>query len=242
MFIDNIYGYLHETIKLKEEHSSAINYLDIIRFLPKWYGSLSENRSPLIDKQPWFSFAAIEFLEKILNKDMVVYEYGSGGSTLFFSEHAKKVISVEHNKEWHEKMSIQISSSGIQNCEVGLFEASEAAPRKANSISNPDDYISEDLEYQGMEFKEYASNIDAFPDNYFDVIDIDGRARPSCFKHALKKIKNNGYLILDNAEREHYSYIHETLDNSAWEKNTFAGPFPYIRQFGLTCIWKKLHD
>lgn len=46
--------------------------------------------------------------------------------------------------------------------------------------------------------------IKKFPDNYFDIVLVDGRSRPSCLFHSLNKVKKGGLLVLDNAEREYY--------------------------------------
>ncbi len=37
-----------------------------------------------------------------MTKNLVLFEFGSGNSTLFFAERVKNVISVEHNKEWYQ--------------------------------------------------------------------------------------------------------------------------------------------
>lgn len=47
---------------------------------------------------------AIKLIESYLDKDDVVYEYGSGGSTLWFSPLVKKYYSVEHTPEWYQKL------------------------------------------------------------------------------------------------------------------------------------------
>jgi hypothetical protein len=46
-------------------------------------------------------------------------------------------------------------------------------------------------------------------------------------------------LVLDNAERESYAYIHRTLDGAGWRKRTFDGPGPYVLGFWTTCAWQK---
>lgn len=48
--------------------------------------------------------------------------------------------------------------------------------------------------------KSYSNSILEFKDQ-FDVIIIDGSYRDVCCKNALKKIKNNGLIILDNSDR-----------------------------------------
>lgn len=51
---------------------------------------------------PWMNYAIIGFLEERLHKDMTLFEYGSGYSTLFYSRLVKRVVSVEHDKAWYE--------------------------------------------------------------------------------------------------------------------------------------------
>lgn len=49
---------------------------------------------------PWITYPVISFLEERLRKDMRVFEYGSGNSTLWFASRVNSIISVEHDKEW----------------------------------------------------------------------------------------------------------------------------------------------
>ena len=69
-----------------------------------WFESFKALKS--IDRKgspiPWFSYPFIDFLTPRLTKNLVLFEFGSGNSTLFFAERVKNVISVEHNKEWYQ--------------------------------------------------------------------------------------------------------------------------------------------
>jgi hypothetical protein len=56
---------------------------------------------------PWFSYPANEFLFERLNNKTIVFEFGSGNSTLFFAERVNQIISVEHNKDWYDRISKQ---------------------------------------------------------------------------------------------------------------------------------------
>ena len=66
--------------------------------------------------------------------------------------------------------------------------------------SDPNNYTSSTFEI----FKSYVTQIDEFQDEHFDLILIDGRARPSCIQHSVNKLKRNGLLVLDNADRVYY--------------------------------------
>ena len=53
---------------------------------------------------PWLSYPCIAFLEPRLSLSMSVFEYGSGNSTFWFSQRVGKIVSLEHDKEWFEKL------------------------------------------------------------------------------------------------------------------------------------------
>jgi len=54
---------------------------------------------------PWVTYSFIDFIKGRLNKQQTVFEFGSGNSTLFYAKYAGVVVSVEHDKEWYEKIS-----------------------------------------------------------------------------------------------------------------------------------------
>ncbi len=78
------------------------NYLSQVGWLESFRQSLpcEENKLPL----PWYTYSAIAFLGKRINKGMAVFEYGSGNSTIWWSVRAAKVVSCEHDLEWYHRM------------------------------------------------------------------------------------------------------------------------------------------
>ena len=67
---------------------------------------------------PWMNYGIVEFLKERLNKDLNLFEYGSGFSTLFYSTHVNNVISIEYNKKWFDYIK-NIPSS---NSEIYFYE------------------------------------------------------------------------------------------------------------------------
>ena len=68
---------------------------------------------------PWWNRSIIDFVKKYLNKSLSVFEWGSGNSTLFWSQYVKEVVSVEHNKQWYEKMQKVIPDNVLlKYCEL----------------------------------------------------------------------------------------------------------------------------
>ena len=61
---------------------------------------LTKNGEPL----PWVTYSFIDFIVGRLDNSMLLFEYGSGNSTLFYSKYVKRVISVEHDMEWYEHL------------------------------------------------------------------------------------------------------------------------------------------
>ncbi len=59
---------------------------------------IKRDGSPL----PWMNYNIISFFEQRLNKDLSLFEYGCGNSTLFFSNFVQNVVSVECNREWYD--------------------------------------------------------------------------------------------------------------------------------------------
>jgi hypothetical protein len=53
---------------------------------------------------PWYTYPAVEYLRQLDFRHRSVFEYGSGNSTLFWSAVAERVVSVEHEQEWYERM------------------------------------------------------------------------------------------------------------------------------------------
>ena len=111
-----------ETARWMIREPSKARSLRIIGYVSRWRASLDPGRNALADHMPWISFAAVDFLENVLNGNMVVFEYGAGGSTLFFAKRVKRVVSVEHDPGWYREVVREIEKQHIGNCEVQLLE------------------------------------------------------------------------------------------------------------------------
>jgi precorrin-6B methylase 2 len=181
----------------------------------------------------------MKFLESRLDRRARVFEYGSGGSTIFLGSRAGHVISVEHDRNWSNEVTQTAAALGLPNVTVLLVEPSLDLDAVTTEAGDPDAYVSSESQFAGKTFRAYAATIDQYSDGEFQVILIDGRARPSCFKHSLPKLAPGGIIMLDNAERVHYRYIHKTLDDLGWCRHEFAGAGPYNQHFWKTTAWNR---
>jgi predicted O-methyltransferase YrrM len=140
---------------------------------------------------PWISPAAIAILNKWLTADMRIFEWGSGASTVYFARKVQEVVSVEHNSAWYDIVLQLLNKEKVtEKVSLNYFEIDKRS----------------DSPYQA-----YADFILTFPDQHFDLILIDGRARVACTKNAVSKLKPGGLLVLDNAERSHYREAKQLL-------------------------------
>ena len=198
-----------------------------VRFLVPFLRSRNPDRSPLDDGLPWLPFKAIRWLAANLSSTMHVFEYGSGGSTLFFAGRVADVVSVEHDAEWHARTSAVLAHESIRNCTYLL-----RPPAPHSDVR----YASTDPAYVGFDFAEYVTAIDDYADRTFDLISVDGRARPSCVAAALSKIKRGGWILLDNSDRPAYCEARQLL--ASFPRLDLRGIAPYSNDVTQTTIWR----
>ncbi len=67
---------------------------------------------------PWVTYSFIDFIKERLKKEHSVFEFGSGNSTYFYAKYAGTVVSVEHDKEWFDK----IQGTKPENAELMFCE------------------------------------------------------------------------------------------------------------------------
>lgn len=100
-----------------------------------FYGkqSIDNNNQPI----PWCTYPFIKFIEPRLKKDFIAFEFGCGNSTLWYSRKITSIKSVEHNKEWYNRMTKQVpSNSTIVYKEIN--ENGDYAKEVLNSHENYD--------------------------------------------------------------------------------------------------------
>src|SRR6266480_5416369 len=91
---------------------------DLLRNPKYVVGYVSTNllrEAPLDLELPWFSYAAIDFLADFIQPHMCVFEYGTGGSTLFFARRARAVTCTEDNLAWLRKVKNHLDRVGLAN-------------------------------------------------------------------------------------------------------------------------------
>jgi hypothetical protein len=188
--------------------------------------TLVRGRSALDDGVPWMTFRAIAWLRSYLRPELHVFEYGSGGSTIFLASRVTELVSVEHDLDWYATTERKLADLGL-HCTYLLREPRSEADERFGST---------DPAYRGMSFEPYVKAIDAYDDGTFDLVIVDGRARPACAIRAIPKVRPGGYLLLDDSDRPYYGAAIEALRHYA--RTDLPGAVPYSTTIGTTSIWR----
>jgi hypothetical protein len=167
-----------------------------------WFESFKALKS--IDRKgnpiPWFSYPFIDFLTPRLTKDLVLFEFGSGNSTLFFAKRVKHAISVEHNKEWYQivnstkpsNVKLVLTESDSVNDYLGYFNNLEEKVdiiivdglHRNECLINSINKLSENgvIILDDSERSEYQNGIDFILGNGFKSLEFWGIAPTVLFK------------------------------------------------------------
>ena len=153
---------------------------------------------------PYLTPPSIHRLDELLKPSFTVLEFGSGGSTLFFAQRCKRVISVEPYQHWINILTAEASEVGLQNITFHNYTdratlAEFLKPIEDGSVDvllvDSDDYWFRDLDYE-------------LPDGQPSI-----RSRTVLTEMAMPKLNPSGFYVLDNYDRPWYKI---PLDPSIW--------------------------
>lgn len=155
------------------------------------------SRNQQIDALPWLQTAAVERMERFfqVRPNARVFEWGAGGSTLWFSRHAYSVVSVEHDLAYHAMVSKLLPTDPLANVALVYLPASDLYARFIGKFELP-----------------------------FDLILIDGVKRNECIAQTVQHsmLANGGLLVVDNTERDtEYARGLDLLAN--WVRTDYMG-------------------
>lgn len=162
-------------------------------------------RSPLELGVPWFAQTAIEFLERHVTREMHVFEYGAGGSTLFFARRAAAVVSTEDNADWMQRVEQGLAAERVANVRLQFHP----------------------FDFQHAENFAASSYLNSLPPDPLDIIVVDGiedvtPVRPQCFRLAEMRIKPGGIIIVDDSWR--YPELRTANRAKSWREFRSTGP------------------
>lgn len=151
--------------------------------------------------EPWWNPLAISYLAAHLKRGDRVWEWGSGGSTVWLVEHGAKVTSIEEDVEWAAKVQERCPAADVRF--VGGSEHGVLRSRQWE--------VSEKF------FDDCVSAIDEEPDESVAVVIVDGRCRLDCVRHAVPKVREGGLIALDDSEQPFLSFAPFIPELDGWQ-------------------------
>lgn len=210
-----------------------------VRYFFRWQRSLQQGSSSLKDRSAWLTFPALDQLDRWARPDHRVFEYGGGGSTLFWCDRVGEVITVEHDAGWFKALEERMAHEHRARWTGHAIPAEVGALVPFPDPAVPEHFASADLASIGMNYHAYVSSILQYPDEHFDAILVDGRARTSCIRLSVPKLKRDGLLILDNAERTYYTDRNQDVLAAFSVELAGMAPVIYNRDPSETRIYRK---
>ena len=139
---------------------------------------------------PWLPFPLIDQLAERIGPGSHVFEYGGGGSTLWFLDRGATVVTVEHHPGWADHLQREVTGDGWTLLQRGLEDDAAA----------------------------YVDAIGEYDDDSFDLVVVDGRERARCAIAASAKVRPGGWLIVDDVDRERYAEAVGNLEAAGWAR------------------------
>lgn len=212
----------------------------MIACFSEWKAALRPGRNSVADERAWITFAALDYLDKWLRPTQRVFEYGGGGSTLFFCKRVGFVATVEHDGQWFDILTEKIKEKNYSNWEGVFIPGQPVMDGSPPRPADPDAFRSGGQGFENQSFEAYAKAITRYAPASFDLILVDGRARPSCIQQALPYLQPGGLLVIDNAERDYYTVAFKEVFSKQFEPVlTDYSPGPYAAIFTITLVLVK---
>ena len=153
-----------------------------------------------------------------LKGNMVGLEFGSGCSTIWLARRVKHLTSVEHSREWYERVSRLLTEYEVDNVNL-VYEDSD----------------------------NYLNVLKHIPNKSLDFVFNDGLAelRNKCIKESWSKIKKGGVMVIDNSESWHSKQGIKYILNMGATGRRYHGAVtnPWTGRYNEkgveTSIWKK---
>jgi hypothetical protein len=227
--------------------------------------SPSSPQTHLPQHRAWYTYPLLDFLEDLDFTRDLVFEYGSGTSSIYWANKSMRVESVEHDYNYFNEAKLLMSAMNISNLNI-RYLPDEALSVDTSFLPSILSYLSHDeaaflisqtsplqgvsnlrdLNHSISRLRNSGS-ISSLTSDYlwslleyefdFDVIVVDGMNRCISGLLALKKIKDDGIIIVDNSDRPMYSPLKDLLQNSGFQEIPFSGVGPLNQYTWTTSIF-----
>jgi len=143
------------------------------------------NNNPL----PWMPYPFIDFIRTRLALNMIIFEFGSGNSTLFFSSRVKHVTAVEHDFDWFNTIKNKIPN----NVKINYISLNDA--EKYSMFANSGNVSYDIIIVDGRKRVDCIINsVNALSNNGVIILDDSEREK---YTEGKQFLKNIGFKEID---------------------------------------------
>jgi len=168
--------------------------------------------------KPFMTDEEIVIIEEILlgfptDKPLMIFEYGSGGSTLYFSQLLKDKgysftwFSLEHDLDWGQSVVRQTREANLHSTHIILKEIPDYPVKKLNRPKYREPWVKQGKVFDYSSYTHVPSTMGL----KFDFVLVDGRDRKNCIKTCLPLMAPEGVIALHDADRPYYQCIFDNI-------------------------------
>ena len=227
--------------------STLRRYPHMLPWIVDYLDHRGGDQTSLKDGVPWITYRARSWLRRYLRPDMHGFEWGAGGSTIYLAARMARLVTIEHDGAWLERVRQALASRGLSHqCELRYVPPDRVARPRTTAAADSEEgrkpglYRSSMPGYEDADFREYCYAIDRAGCADFDLVLVDGRARLGCLHRARERVRPGGVVVLDNSERAAYETAGVVL-GVGWAAERLSGPAPYGAGVMSTTIWRRVH-
>lgn len=195
----------------------------------RWTRDRLRPRTPLELALPWVAWPCIDWLERQVLTNLRVFEYGGGGSTLYFLRRGCHVTTVENSPAWAKNIQEQaersLGSSALERLELRVHDMPEH-PGPADQATATG----------------YVDRIGA--GTRYDLVLVDGadgalELRMVCLGRARHHLTDKGVIVLDDSWRRAYEVAPRILEG--FKRRIFEGVGPARVGVTRTDVYERTH-
>ncbi len=192
--------------------------------VPKWIYTRYAYPNPLSMHQAMLPYSVLRFIKQRQPPIQTVFEYGSGGSTLWFANRVKSLISIEHDPNWYLLVKKELERCNKTNVKINLKKPNNKRSKYSSAVVSGN-------------FEQYVKSIDRVANKSLDFVLVDGRCRVPCIVRCLPKIREGGYVMLDDSDRLRYQSIPKRLNS--WIRRDFWGIRVFNFEPAHSTVWEN---
>ena len=161
---------------------------------------------------PWMTYPMIHFLNERLRPKMHVFEYGSGQSTLYFTQKGLMVDSVENDPKW-------------------LKHTQDAAGKNARiHYVKKEDATQYNTFIRSLKKTFHIVVVDGHP---------GGQGRVNCLQESLKWLRDDGVVLFADTEFIMHRHVPLDIKKKGFKVMPFWGMRPVTNGMSCTCVFYR---